>query len=179
MSVRYDFYQTDQKVVIAVQIKNAAERNCVVDIGADRVTVKGDEDISLELALFDKINDAESTYRITPIKIEISLKKIIGDRWPTLTKADGAPAAPAIPMVPVPDSSATGDQTVQTAMASVKPKDHKDWDKVVKEICTKEDVDKVIIKWILLLLKSSADKDCMRWQIYIHIYIWKICIFLG
>lgn len=100
MSVRYDFYQTDQKVVITVQIKNAAERNCVVDIGADRVTVKGDEDISLELALFDKINDAKSTYRITPIKIEISLKKIIGDRWPTLTKADGAPAAPAMLQFP-------------------------------------------------------------------------------
>lgn len=137
MSVNYEWYQTDQKVVVTVKIKSAAEKNCVVKIDADRVIVTGDEGINLALELYQQINEPESGFKITPMKIEISLKKFIGDRWPTLVKAADAPIIPAPAMVPLVESTpATGD--VDAAATKV-PRSHKDWDKVVNEVFTEED----------------------------------------
>lgn len=136
MSVNYEWYQTDQKVVVTVKIKQAAEKNCVVNIDSDSVAVNGDEGINLKLELYQKINEAESGYKTTPMKIEISLKKLIGDRWPTLIKTNELPKAPAPPMASLSDSTPTPATVSEPIKA---PRDHKDWDKVVNEVYTKED----------------------------------------
>lgn len=144
MPVRHEWYQTDQKVVVSVHIKNAAEKNCKVDIKSDRLEVTGDDDISLQLDLLREINAEGSGYKISPVKIEISLKKLTGDFWPTLIKT-GETVLPAAPMATVNDG-ANGNAAaaaVNENAKSVKPKNHKEWDKLANELYAQENLDKV------------------------------------
>lgn len=43
MPIKYDFYQTEVKVVIDVLLKNAKEKNCEVKIDKDTVHLTADE----------------------------------------------------------------------------------------------------------------------------------------
>ena len=143
MSLRHEWYQTDQKVVVTVQLKNAVERNCVVDITSNCVLVTADDNVRLELPLFHEINAADSSYKITAIKVEIILRKVFGERWPSLIKSETTvvPNIPTPAMAPAPTPAATSEDT-QPADQS-KPKDPKDWDKLVKDIWEEEDLEKV------------------------------------
>lgn len=80
-SVRHDWYQTDEKVVITALVKNA--KNYDVQIEPDRLHITAD-DYQLNLKLFAGINKERSTYRIVPVKVEVTLFKLVGERWPSL-----------------------------------------------------------------------------------------------
>jgi len=141
MPVRHDWYQTDQKVVVSVHIKNAADKNCKVDIKPDRIEVTGDDDISLQLDLLHDINADVSGYKISPIKIEVSLQKLSGDFWPTLIKT-GETMLPAAPMATVNDGANGNAAVVNEDKQAVKPKNHKEWDKLANELYVQENLDK-------------------------------------
>ena len=85
MSVKHDWYQTDQKVVITVLIKNVTEYN--VDIQPYKVHLKTDT-CELELPLFAEIDPEKSTHKKSAVKIEISLAKKTGIRWDSLTATE-------------------------------------------------------------------------------------------
>lgn len=125
--IRHDWYQTDEKVVITVLIKNVREHN--VDIQPERVVLTAD-DFTLALPLFKPIVVDRSTYRISPVKIEITLAKEVGTRWSTLTF----------------DAAAASVATIPTATTTV-PIDKvaniykHDWDQLEKQI-EKEEADK-------------------------------------
>lgn len=89
MSVRYDWYQTDEKIVITVMLKDAAKKNGKVSIEEEQVSVTAD-DYSLVLDLFDRINVERSTYRIVPVKVELTLAKSSGIRWSDLKRKENA-----------------------------------------------------------------------------------------
>lgn len=140
MPVRHDWYQTDERVVIDVLVKNANSRNCSVDIQGNRVSVRGD-DLELDLDLLHEIDTTKSSFRILTVKIEITLQKFIGERWLSLTRdattaaatAATAPAAPLIKFSSLP----------QQEQATASQKNDKNWDRVVKDVCEKEDIEKV------------------------------------
>lgn len=117
-SVRHDWYQTDEKVVITVLIKNALKYN--VDIEPMQVSLTAD-DYSLDLLLYKEINKEKSSHKITPIKVEITLAKLVGERWPSLT----APEKAAEP-------------NVLTKVAKIYKQD---WDTLEKEIEKEEPKD--------------------------------------
>lgn len=123
MSIRHDWYQSDQKVVITVLIKNATERNCKIELSSENVLLTADDYI-LDLSLNQPINVEQSDYKISAVKVEITLAKIKGERWDTLTKAE----------IAKPESS--------------KPINlyKKDWDSVAKEIDKEKDVIYAILK---------------------------------
>lgn len=129
-SVRHDWYQTDQRVVIDVLVKNANNRNISVDIQPDRVSIRGD-DIELELDLAHEIDTTKSTFKIMTVKIEIILQKLVGERWTSLTKKEGA-ASQSFSSLPQPEQ----------AKPSPKKGD-KNWDRVVKDAYEKEEIEKV------------------------------------
>lgn len=132
--IRHEWYQTEQKVVVSVFIKNAQSRNCIVQIERESFSVTADDVSALEFKLAHPINEAQSTFKLLSVKLEVTLKKLSGDRWDTLEKVAERESAPAQNM-----------QAAQSAApsAGVAPKDHKDWDKLVKDICEKEDIEKV------------------------------------
>lgn len=43
MPVKYDFYQTEAKVVIDILLKNAKDKNCEVKIGRNTISLTADE----------------------------------------------------------------------------------------------------------------------------------------
>lgn len=138
-SLRHDWYQTEQKVVIDVLVKNAKIRNCTVDIQSQCVSVRGD-DLELDLDLHQDIDASKSTFRILPVKIEITLVKLVGERWTNLTQQPNAEnaASATIKSLPLPMPISTVDQS----QASPINKD-KNWDRVVKDAYEKEECDKV------------------------------------
>lgn len=86
MSIRHDWYQTEEKVVVTVWLKKAEERNCKISIEENRLLLETNDDYKLELHLFQPINTEKSFYKFLSVKVEITLFKSVGHRWPELTK---------------------------------------------------------------------------------------------
>lgn len=128
-SPRYDWYQTEQKVVIDILVKNANNRNCSVNIESNRVVISG-QDLELTLALAHEIDTTKSSFRILSVKIEVSLQKLVGDRWTSLVRKDEAPAPTFTPF----PTANSGTPT---------KRDDKNWDLVVKDAWEKEEIEKV------------------------------------
>lgn len=113
-SVRHDWYQTDEKVVITVLVKNA--KNYDVQIHPRDVHIVAD-DYTLDLKLFAAIDHQRSTYRIVPVKVEVTLFKLVGERWPVL------------------EAPASEDMTAVDLLPAKVVKIYKqDWDSVEKQI---------------------------------------------
>lgn len=121
-SIRHDWYQTDEKVVITALIKNA--KNYDVQIESDLVHIKADE-YQLDVNLYAGINKERSTYRIVPVKVEVTLYKLVGERWPSLER-------PANEVIVVPDKVVTI---------------YKQWDSLEKQI-EKEEEEKPEVNYI-------------------------------
>lgn len=132
-SVRHDWYQTDQKIVIDVLVKNASNRNCSVDIQSDHILVRGD-DLILELDLNHEIDTSKSSFRILTVKIEITLHKLVGEQWTSLTKS-AATSVTQLKSLP----------QMATTLSEQSPnkQGNKNWDRVVKDAWEKEEIDKV------------------------------------
>lgn len=111
MSVRHDWYQTDEKVVVTVLLKNAAEKKYQCQILENSVTLTA-ESYELRLELLNPIVPDKSTYKDTPSKVEILLFKRDFGRWQTLERKIEDQPKPEV----------------------VKKKKPEDWDKLAKEV---------------------------------------------
>ncbi|XP_055325836.1 protein SGT1 homolog [Sitodiplosis mosellana] len=131
-SVRHDWYQSEQRVVIDVLVKNANNRNISVDIQPNHVLIRGD-DIELELDLAHEIDTTKSTFKIMTVKIEIILQKLVGERWSSLTKKEGAAVTATASFTSLPQ---------QEPAISLPNKNDKNWDRVVKDAYEKEEIEK-------------------------------------
>lgn len=85
MSIRHDWYQSEEYVKVTVLVKNAVEKNYSVNIESDTVVLNVG-DYNLTLNLFKTINAEKSNHKATAHKIEITLYKLVGDRWDSLEK---------------------------------------------------------------------------------------------
>lgn len=150
--IRHEWYQTDQKVVVELFIKNAQNRNCEVNIKSDHVVVNADDLPEVKFNLLHPINFAQSTHKFSTLKIELTLVKLSGERWSTLEKTtESAPTpAPIVHSAPV----AVEQSSAQSGSSGVVPKHPKDWDKLVKDIWEKEDLEKVSITIFQIQLSS-------------------------
>lgn len=120
MSIRHDWYQTDDKVVITVLLKNAVDKNYQCDIRDDSVALTA-ENYELRLELLNPIQPVKSTHKATPHKIEIILFKRDFGRWSTLERKIEDPPKPE----------------------AVKKKKPDDWEKLAKEVEKSEDKEEV------------------------------------
>lgn len=135
MSTRHDWYQSEQKVVIDVLIKNAKERSCTVTIKENSVSIRG-SDVELDFELAHQIDTTKSSFRVLSVKIEITLQKLAGERWSSLIKdTTNNVKIQAIPKT--------------EAQPSTKPSD-KNWDRVVKDVFEKEEIEKVSRKTLVV-----------------------------
>lgn len=139
--IRHEWYQTDQKVVVELFIKNAQNRNCKVNIESDHVVVTADDLPEVKFNLLHPINFAQSSHKFSSLKIELTLVKLSGERWSTLEKTtESAPTPePIVHSAPIP----IVEQSAPSGSSGVVPKHPKDWDKLVKDIWEKEDLEKV------------------------------------
>lgn len=119
MPPKYDFYQTEQKVVIDILLKNAIDKNYQITIGEQDVHLTADDGIDLNIRLYKPINKTASSHKASPSKIEIVLIKFIGEHWPQLEREKEA-------------------VKVETPVK----KQPKDWDKLAKEVEKNEEAER-------------------------------------
>lgn len=151
MSHRHDWYQSEQKVVIDVLIKNANARNCTVDITANSVSIRGDDDIALNFDLSHDIDTTKSSFRVLSVKIEITLQKLAGERWTSLVKDKDCTNAVKIQAIPKTTEPAT------SMASSAATRTDKNWDRVVKDACEKEDIDQVCVYRLMKPSQSTPN----------------------
>lgn len=131
MSLKYDWYQNDQKVVIDVKVKNVVDKPDLVKITANSVTLTT-ANAELNIELCNAINPLNSNYKVTNFKIEIMLAKIDSTRWGSLEAQK---------------------ETVSGVVSAIKKKPD-EWEKIAKEIDKSEEGEKEVIK----ILQTSIFK---------------------
>lgn len=124
MSVKYDWYQNDEKVVVTVMLKNAVEKNYKCEIEDEKVHLTA-ENYELLLNLFNPVNTEKSSHKATIHKVEITLYKRDFGKWGMLEK-----------------KKEENNNQEQCNITS-KNKKPQDWDKLAKEVEKTEDKDEV------------------------------------
>ncbi|CAO1391899.1 unnamed protein product [Diamesa hyperborea] len=118
MSLKYDWYQNDQKVVIDVKVKNVVDKPDLVKITANSVILTT-ANAELNIELCNAINPLKSNYKVTSFKIEIMLAKIDSTRWGSLEA-----------------------QKETVSVLSAIKKKPEEWEKIAKEIDKSEEGEK-------------------------------------
>lgn len=137
--IRHEFYDTADNVVISIFAKGVPKDKLTVTIERQALEVSfptsSGSDFQLNLEpLFSEVDPASSTYRVTPTKIEVTLKKVMkGQKWKALESDSGVPAATTSP-----GSQETANKPVLSSKADEQPpayptsskKGAKNWDKL-------------------------------------------------
>ena len=94
--LKYDWYQSDSHVTVAVMIRNLVKEETQIEFGENSATallkLPDGSDYKLQLVLHQAIVPASSSYQITPSKLELKMTKASGVRWLKL-EADPNPEA--------------------------------------------------------------------------------------
>ncbi|KRT81941.1 hypothetical protein AMK59_5252, partial [Oryctes borbonicus] len=86
-AVKHDWYQTEATVVVTILIKNVQREKLTINFSENllQVNVILEADThNFEYRLRHKIVPEQCSYKITPSKIEVKLKKLEGLRWDKL-----------------------------------------------------------------------------------------------
>ena len=87
-SIRYEYYQSLERLTISVLAKNLNPSDVRVDISSNRlyVSVKhgNDEEVVINKQLYSTIDANKSSYNILKNKIEIVLYKLLHQNWPCI-----------------------------------------------------------------------------------------------
>ncbi|KAI9744267.1 MAG: hypothetical protein M1818_002419 [Claussenomyces sp. TS43310] len=139
--IRNEWFQSNSKITITIFAKNVPKDQAEVEIGVHSLDVRfptatGSTYDYTVTPLFAKVDVSQSSYSITPNKIEISLHKAAeGTKWPALEGTETEAVATTPDALPIPPSNASG-----TAAASKVPaypsssrKGVKDWDAVATD----------------------------------------------
>jgi suppressor of G2 allele of SKP1 len=116
MSVRHDWYQADDKLVVTVMLKNAVEKNYKCEINEDSLLLTA-ENYELSLQLLNPIVPEKSSHKATPHKVEIVLIKRDFGRWTSLERK----------------------QEEEKKVVAPKHKKPDDWEKLAKEVEKEKD----------------------------------------
>jgi len=117
MSVKHDWYQNDEKVVVTVLLKNAVEKNYKCEIEDEKVHLSA-ENYELILNLCSPVVPEKSSHKATPHKVEITLFKRDFGKWGMLEKKK---------------------EVNNEQQSNTKSKKPQDWDKLAKEVEKSED----------------------------------------
>lgn len=95
VKIRDDWYQSNDEIIITIYAKNVKEEKLNVSFEADSVSISfpganGSEyNYNLD-PLYAEINVEESKYKLYSTKLEITLKKKVANKWPSLEKEQGS-----------------------------------------------------------------------------------------
>ncbi|CAG0914502.1 unnamed protein product [Notodromas monacha] len=129
--IRHEWYQTDATVIVSVLAKGLTKDLVNVDATTHTLVLElkyPDETKRVEIDLLHPIKSVETSFKVTPSKVEVTLKKTEGVRW------DKLEANPA---------------DVQQRLADVRPsyptsaKCHHNWDALEQEVKKEEAEEKL------------------------------------
>lgn len=167
---KHDWYQNNEQVTFTLLAKNVPKDKAKVEIEADSLDISyplangNDFNYNL-LPFYGKVDPATSTYRVTPTKIEVVLKKAEpGVKWKTLegelervsegTETSGGPTA-------VPDRTKVTDEAAPSYPTSSK-KGVKNWDKLAAEEGEEDEYEGDETSRFFKSLYKGAGEDAQR-----------------
>ena len=137
--VKYDWYQTEATVVITILVKNVDKDKAEITFTNDEVFVNllllDNTTHTKEIKVAHQINPLECSYKTTPAKVEVKLKKLEGIRWERLESLGNEEILKQIPQVA---SVSSGPPAYPTS------KPGKDWTAIEREIKQQEATEKPV-----------------------------------
>jgi len=122
MTIRHEFYETDQSVIISVFDRGADPAQVTVKFDARKISYEnGDKKLVIE-PLKGQIDTNLSKFTVGKVKVEIRLAKMAQGRWVDLV--GDSPDVLSVPSVPV------------TSSAPRKPT--KNWDGIAQDVLSSE-----------------------------------------
>ena len=126
--VKHDWYQTETSVVVEVRLKGCRSEDVKVDFAPRSLSLTAKTGDSTEFVfdvdLFRSIVAEESSFKVTPTKVEVKLKKSVGIRWDKL-EGDPQREEEDRPVLPAAAAAATPNPNPK--------KQTKNWDKIVAD----------------------------------------------
>ncbi|CAK4668103.1 hypothetical protein LEN26_012352 [Aphanomyces euteiches] len=97
---RHEWYQSPTHVTVSVFQKNLKPEDVVVQFQAQKLivqfTINGSTVTALDMTLFSPIDENDSSYRISSVKVEIKMKKAQPSPWDQLDRSATTAAAPVV-----------------------------------------------------------------------------------
>lgn len=115
--IRHDWYQTASDVVITILYKGLKPGDVSVEFGETTLDVSfpttAGSEYSLDMKLFDKVVVAQSSFRVSSVKVEIKLRKASPFPWTVLEGTEAQLVCP-----PPPAASSHSPQVASTPAAA-------------------------------------------------------------
>lgn len=103
--VKYDWFQSESHVMVSVLIRNLIEEETKIEFGDNSASailkLPDGSDYRLQLILYRPIIASESTYAITPSKLELKMAKASNIRWQKLEADPTTEAEIAVNSLPI------------------------------------------------------------------------------
>ncbi|XP_043218297.1 protein SGT1 homolog [Amphibalanus amphitrite] len=140
--IKYDWYQTDQDVVINILAKSLSSEAASVKIECSAVEVNATlptgSPYSLQLHLLHPVVPDSSSWRVLPSKLEIKLRKAEAYRWAAL---EGSGEPPSLRTVGA-GAAAAGGGGLPSPYARPPAAAARDWDAIAAELRRQEEQEK-------------------------------------
>ncbi|KAF2276485.1 SGS-domain-containing protein [Westerdykella ornata] len=136
--IKYDYYDTPEKVTITLFAKGVPKDKATIEIENDSLTISfpaGASDYNLTLdPLYAEVDPSTSTYRITPTKVEVVLKKAVPGKWKAL-ESDRPASLPEDASTSIPDEVLRPDKPKEATPSypTSSRTGAKNWDKLAND----------------------------------------------
>nr|XP_046914863.1 protein SGT1 homolog [Dermatophagoides farinae] len=168
---RFDWYETDQLIVIGVMIKQIDKSKVHVEFQPRRIiftyehqTENDNEKIHYELILDlnGEIIPSESNWKVTSVKAEIKLRKVANYRWQKLEAVPCNQPKTCIPMNSLSKVTNT-DSGGSSSNDNVKTKGMmRNWDELVKQVEKDDEQEENGVEDLFRRIYSSGDENLRR-----------------
>lgn len=170
LRIKFQYYQSYEKVTVAVLEKGLTESAVEVEVGAKRLTVRRKTDGSLlfDKVLYEEVLPDKLKTRFMASKLEISLTKKSPAEWPELEDTTAsAVMTSAQPDAPVKPSADASKALAEPPAKLARPySGKKDWDVVEKEVQKELDAEKPqgeqALNDLFKSIYGKADEDTRR-----------------
>ncbi|CAM9163362.1 unnamed protein product [Ascophyllum nodosum] len=148
LSIRFQYYQSYEKITVAVLEKGLKKDHVAVEVEARRLTVrrKDDDALLFNKVLYEEVLPEKSRTRFLPSKMEVTLTKKSPADWPELECKPGASVSTTgeeRPKVPSAKKAVESKPSAEPPTKLARPySSTKDWDEVEKDIQRELDAEK-------------------------------------